>query len=108
MTNQTITGWPDIFATDPSVWAAILGNALTPNDPKVVPLLKLASDALNNPSHPYYDFAHDLVHEILLRRAKYRTWLTIKQREWQTKVSKRPSKANHHDSISIRERYVRC
>lgn len=95
------TGWPDVFDH-------LLGNALTPNDPKVVPLLKLASEALKDSNHPNHDFAHDLVHAILLRRAKYRTWVTIKQREWQTKVSKRPSKANHHDSIQIRERYVRC
>ena len=30
------------------------------------------------------------------------------QREWGTKVSKRPSRGNHHDSWATRESYVRC
>ena len=40
----------------------------------------------------------------------HRTWLewvTITQRKWQGKT-RRPSKARHHDSIQIREKYVRC
>ena len=30
------------------------------------------------------------------------------QREWGSKVSKRPSRGNHHDSWATRESYVRC
>lgn len=30
------------------------------------------------------------------------------QREWGTKVSKRPGRGNHHDSWATRESYVRC
>jgi len=30
------------------------------------------------------------------------------QRYWGSKVSRRPARGNHHDSWSIRERYVRC
>lgn len=33
---------------------------------------------------------------------------TITQRQWQTKVSRRPQRGNHHDSWSIREKYVTC
>ncbi len=33
---------------------------------------------------------------------------TLWQREWGTKVSRRPARGNHHDSWSIRERYMRC
>lgn len=44
---------------------------------------------------------------ILRKRARHREMLTIWQREWQLKT-RRPNRARHHDSISIRERYVRC
>lgn len=33
---------------------------------------------------------------------------TLWQREWGTKVSRRPARGRHHDSWSIRERYIRC
>lgn len=45
---------------------------------------------------------------ILDGRAEHRRWLTLVQRDWQTKVSRRPQRGNHHDSWSIREKYVRC
>lgn len=45
---------------------------------------------------------------ILRKRREHRTWVTLVQREWQTKVSRRPSRGRHHDSWSIREGYVRC
>lgn len=38
------------------------------------------------------------------RSVRYTLW----QREWQTKVSRRPQRGRHHDSWSIRENYVRC
>lgn len=31
----------------------------------------------------------------------------LTQREWQTKVSRRPARGRHHDSWAIREQYVR-
>ena len=34
-------------------------------------------------------------------------WLTTTQRRWQ-RQTRRPSRARHHDSIAIREAYVRC
>lgn len=34
-------------------------------------------------------------------------WRTLVQRKWQT-YTRRPSRARHHDSIQIRERWVRC
>ena len=34
-------------------------------------------------------------------------WLTVTQRKWQSRT-RRPSRARHHDSIAIREQYVRA
>jgi hypothetical protein len=34
-------------------------------------------------------------------------WLTLTQRKWQ-RQTRRPSRARHHDSIAIREKYVRA
>lgn len=79
----------------PSVYDALLGDSLVHNDPKVTYLLRQCNDP-------------ELIQAVLAKRAKYRTWVTIKQREWQTKVSKRPQRGRHHDSHPIRERYVRC
>lgn len=44
---------------------------------------------------------------VLAKRTQWRTWRTLTQRSWQTKVSRRPSRGNHHDSWQIRESYVR-
>lgn len=33
--------------------------------------------------------------------------LTLTQRKWQ-RDTRRPSRARHHDSVTIREKYVRC
>lgn len=41
------------------------------------------------------------------KRAEWLANVTIRQRHWQ-KNTRRPSKARHHDSIAIREKYVRC
>jgi hypothetical protein len=41
-------------------------------------------------------------------RAGWLVYLTRTQRKWQTNVSRRPQRGNHHDSWSIRESYVRC
>ncbi len=49
----------------------------------------------------------DAITMVLEKRRLWKEWVTVTQREWQTKVSRRPSKAAHHDSIEIRERYVR-
>lgn len=43
----------------------------------------------------------------LQKRLAWLDWHTTTQRQWQSKT-RRPSRAKHHDSISIRERYVRC
>lgn len=40
------------------------------------------------------------------KRAGWLTWLTLTQRKWQDKT-RNPNKARNHDSISIREKYVR-
>lgn len=41
------------------------------------------------------------------RRAERLEWLTVTQRKWQGNT-RRESRARHHDSVSIREKYVRC
>lgn len=45
---------------------------------------------------------------ILHARREWLKWKTLTQRKWQTNVSRRPQRGNHHDSWEIRERYVRC
>jgi hypothetical protein len=45
-----------------------------------------------------------------LIRRKRRLWLEyliVTQRRWQ-RETRNPNKARHHDSIEMRERYVRC
>lgn len=44
---------------------------------------------------------------ILAARFNWINWLTVSQRNWQCKT-KNKNKAKHHDSISLREKYVRC
>ncbi len=52
---------------------------------------------------------YDEVLELILhKRRQYLIWLTDRQRDWQTKVSRRPQRGRHHDSWNIREKYVRC
>jgi hypothetical protein len=43
----------------------------------------------------------------LARRFSWLDWQSVTQREWQIKT-RNPNKARHHDSISLREKYVRC
>ena len=44
---------------------------------------------------------------IIESRMEWLNWKTTTQREWQHRT-KNINKARHHDSIEIRERYVRC
>lgn len=44
---------------------------------------------------------------LMAKRKDWLVWLTFPQREWQ-RNTKNPNKARHHDSISIREKYVTC
>jgi hypothetical protein len=44
---------------------------------------------------------------VIEKRQAWREWLATTQRRWQ-RETRRPSRARHHDSIAIRERYVRC
>jgi len=44
---------------------------------------------------------------LIERRNRHRTWITVTQRKWQ-QHTRRPQRARHHDSVEIRERYVRC
>lgn len=45
--------------------------------------------------------------ELLAGRKGWRIYLSNSQRRWQRETRRR-SRARHHDSISIREQYVRC
>lgn len=49
---------------------------------------------------------HAVLGMALRRRAGRLTHETLVQRGWQTKVSRRPQRGTHHDSWSIREKYV--
>ena len=44
---------------------------------------------------------------ILAARISNLNWWTITQRKWQ-RLTRNPNKARHHDSVSLREKYVRC
>lgn len=44
---------------------------------------------------------------VVAARRAHRDWLAVTQRRWQ-RHTRRPSRAAHHDSVTIRERYVRC
>jgi hypothetical protein len=44
---------------------------------------------------------------ILEKRLYWLNWLAMTQRRWQ-RETRNPNKARHHDSIEIREKYVRC
>jgi hypothetical protein len=48
----------------------------------------------------------EVVRMILDKRAERLAYTTRTQRQWQAHT-RRPSRARHHDSIEIRERYVR-
>lgn len=44
---------------------------------------------------------------VLAARSAHRAWVVATQRQWQQKT-RRVGRARHHDSIAIREKYVRC
>lgn len=44
---------------------------------------------------------------VIDKRLRWLDWLTVTQRKWQGHT-RNPNKAQHSDSISIREKYVRC
>jgi len=44
---------------------------------------------------------------ILSARFDWLDWLTVTQRKWQGNT-RNPNKARHHDSIELREKWVRC
>jgi hypothetical protein len=49
----------------------------------------------------------DVFLEVYMRkRADWLLWNIRVQRDWQTKVSRRPARGRHHDSWRIRESYV--
>lgn len=50
----------------------------------------------------------DVLSIALRKRADWLEWLTVTQRKWQSAVSRRPQRGEHHDSWDIREYYVRC
>lgn len=84
---------------DMRAYENVLGDALVPHDPKQLIALRAAR------MDGDYD---DVLQLVLEKRAKHKRWVTITQRTWQAKVSKRPQRGAHHDSHKIRERYVRC
>lgn len=52
-------------------------------------------------------FGSEAVPVVLAKRRAWRDYLTVTQRRWQSHT-RRQSRARHLDSLSIREKYVRC
>lgn len=48
-----------------------------------------------------------IVRRIVANRLAWLDWQTVTQRRWQ-RETRRPGRARHHDSVAIRERWVRC
>lgn len=44
---------------------------------------------------------------IMEARASWKQYLVLQQRKWQTQHGKNKNRAKHHDSVEIREKYVR-
>jgi len=55
-----------------------------------------------------YDIEAECRQMILAARLSWLTWHTLAQRKWQIENTRNPNKARHHDSIALREKYVRC
>jgi len=49
----------------------------------------------------------EVIKMVLSAQLEWLNWITITQRRWQ-KETKNQNKARHHDSIALREKYVRC
>jgi hypothetical protein len=75
-------------------------NAMVDNKRNVL-VLQIAKEM----DYATYTVVLDL---ILQARREHLTTLTLWQRKWQTNTSRRPARGRHHDSWSIREKYVRC
>lgn len=81
--------------------------------------LYAASMAIGGGTHHFSDTIRDVIalrgmnndprvlRMILDKRAAWLNYLTVMQVKWQ-RNTKRQSRAKHHDSIAIRERYVRA
>ena len=52
-------------------------------------------------------FKDEAIKMILAEKLEWLNWLSVTQRQWQ-KETKNQNKARHHDSIELREKYVRC
>ncbi len=50
----------------------------------------------------------DVLSYVLRERKAWKAYLARTQRQWQSKVSRRPQRGRNHDSWSTREEYVRC
>lgn len=67
--------------------------------------LALALRAVRAMGQDAYEYALAIV---LANRQGALATATAWQREWGSRVSKRPGRGNHHDSWAIREKYIRC
>jgi hypothetical protein len=54
-----------------------------------------------------YDIESIAQRIILDARRDWLEWYTLNQRKWQ-RLTRNPNKAVHHDSVALREKYVRC
>lgn len=88
---------------DQLVWERLLHEAWSIDNPVSAKQTAIALRAARAEGMETYMLA--LGYALERRRARL-TYETLSQRKWQTKVSRRPQRGNHHDSWSFRELYV--
>lgn len=101
MTTYTLT------ATDPAAQAAQWTYRTTLDPVLSAPRSRVIAVAMlrHAREHGYEALFMD---EWRAKRADWTRRNVLVQRDWQTKVSRRPQRGRHHDSWTIREKYVRC
>lgn len=51
---------------------------------------------------------YDIIMRIIMdARLMWKAYVSIQQRRWQSRTSRRPQRTRHHDSWAVREQYVR-
>lgn len=88
---------------DQLAWQRMLHDAWSIDIPVSAKMTAIALRAAKAEGHETYMLALGYALE---RRRQRLTYDTVTQRQWQTRVSRRPQRGNHHDSWSNREKYM--
>lgn len=89
--------------TEKQAWASMIDGAWSIDIPASAARTALTLRLAKSMGDETYA---EVIGMALARRRDRLTYDTVTQRRWQTRVSRRPQRGNHHDSWSIRERYV--